>query len=543
MHTDEHGKNQKTENKEIHEAEIFTSFPHNLSIFLCFYPCSFVCIRGSTFLSSLRASVSLWQSRVFHMSAVDKFAHIAALRPARKRGAEPVQAAEVSAHLPLEDDRIGKLLGGRVNRNHYGEHLSVQRWYATPEMCVPNPRSLSLLLPQSLDTKELLRSAGDPGQWLFLDTETTGLAGGTGTYPFMVGIAWWDAGGLQVEQLFMRDLDEEHSLLLELSERMAKRPVLVTFNGKSFDWPLLETRYRMTRAIRATAPQVHLDMLHPARQLWRLRLGSVRLKDLERHVLGGNGRALDWSRHDDIDSSLIPQMYFEYLRGGPAEPLAGIFHHNQMDLRGLAALAGKIFALLDSGNGIANSATADSHDPTEVLGLSRLLHRRGNSSRARELYESALRAGLPRPVERLAQAELAQLAKRDLDYTRAASLWDDLRRSSDTFKRSDAAVMQLEAEKGLEAAMEAAEQLAIYFEHRAKQPQQAVDLVREAFAMLQGAQRIGGFTGKRAKKIELRLAHRLARLERRCSTDPGACGHRPLEPASLKAKSRRYAGR
>ncbi len=139
-------------------------------------------------------------------------------------------------------------------------------------------------------------AAIDPEQWLFLDTETTGLAGGTGTYPFLVGIAWWDAGGLQVEQFFMRDLDEEHSLLLELSERMAKRPILVTFNGKSFDWPLLETRYRMTRRIRAATPTAHLDLLHPARQLWRLRLGSVRLKELERHVLAAeaapsNGRA------------------------------------------------------------------------------------------------------------------------------------------------------------------------------------------------------------------------------------------------------------
>ena len=207
---------------------------------------------------------------------------------------------------------------------------------------------------------------------------------------FMVGIAWWDAGGLQVEQFFMRDLDEEHSLLLELSERMTKRPVLVTFNGKSFDWPLLETRYRMTRAIPAFSPKVHLDLLHPARQLWRLRLGSVRLKDLERHVLGGEGRALDWSRHDDIDSSLIPQMYFDYLRGGPAEPLAGIFRHNQMDLRGLAALAGKILALLDSGNGIANAAHAETHDPIEVFGLSRMMRKRGHSTRARELYETAL---------------------------------------------------------------------------------------------------------------------------------------------------------
>ena len=259
----------------------------------------------------------------------------------------------------MASDRLARLLGAQVRRNHYGEHLSVQQWYATPEMCAPDARSLSLLLPpQAPDAGDVLDSPLDPEQWLFLDTETTGLAGGTGTYPFLVGIAWWDAGGLQVEQFFMRDLDEEHSLLLELSERMAERPVLVTFNGKSFDWPLLETRYRMTRAIRALHSQSASGSAAsraPALAA-AARLGAAQGPGTPRP--GSDGRALDWSRHEDIDSSLIPQMYFDYLRGGPAEPLAGVFRHNQMDLRGLAALAGKIFTLLDSGNGIANAAHA-----------------------------------------------------------------------------------------------------------------------------------------------------------------------------------------
>jgi uncharacterized protein len=359
--------------------------------------------------------------------------------------------------------------------------------------------------------------AADPEQWLFLDTETTGLAGGTGTYPFLVGIAWWDAGGLQVEQLFMRDLDEEHSLLLELAERMAKRPVLVTFNGKTFDWPLLETRYRMTRVVPPFTPRVHLDFLHPARQLWRLRLGSVRLKDLERHILGSEGRGLEWSRHDDMDSSLIPQIYFDYLRGGPAEPLAGIFRHNQMDLRGLAAVAGKILGLLDSGNGIANSAHPSSHDPIEVFGLSRILHRRGYSSRARELYESALLSGLPRPVERLAQRELAQLAKRESDYTRATSLWEELRQTSTWMNHRSTAMPEEEAWKALEAAIEAAEQLAIYYEHRDKQPHRAAELIRASMAELRDAKNVRGIEPARASKMETRLAKRLLRLERLCA--------------------------
>ena len=463
----------------------------------------------------LRASVPPWQIGVFSLSLADKFAHVAALRPARKREVEAVRAVE----LPEEGDRLGQLLGAQTNRNRYGEHLSCRQWYATPEMCLPDVRSLALLLPQGLlDAGAVAEFAADPERWLFLDTETTGISGGTGTYAFMVGIAWWDAGGLQVEQFFMRDLDEEHSLLLELSERMAQRPVLVTFNGKSFDWPLLETRYRMTRAIPPCTPKLHLDLLHPARQLWRPRLGSVRLRDLERHVLGSEGRTLEWSRHDDIDSSLIPQMYFDYLRGGPAEPLAGVFRHNQMDLRGLAALAGKILTLFDSGHGFPDAAHHSTHDPIDLFGLSRLMHRRGESIRARELYETALRSGLPQHVERLARRELAQLAKREQDYKRATSLWEDLRQASSLGKRKNSAISQEDAQKAFESAIEAAEQLAIYYEHRAKEPQRAAELTSLALAELRNAQRESTIAAARATKLEARLAHRLLRLEKRRAT-------------------------
>jgi uncharacterized protein YprB with RNaseH-like and TPR domain len=448
------------------------------------------------------------------LNVADKFAHVAALRPARKRDVEPARTAAP----PAECDRITQLLGAQAIRNRYGEHLSLRQWYATPEMCSPDARSLALLLPQgTLDARALAKSAADPEQWLFLDTETTGLAGGTGTYAFLVGLAWWDAGGLQVEQFFMRDLDEEHSLLLELSERMSQRSVLVTFNGKSFDWPLLETRYRMTRAIAACTPKLHLDLLHPARQLWRPRLGSVRLKDLERHVLGDESRALEWSRHDDIDSSLIPQMYFDYLRGGPAEPLAGVFRHNQMDLRGLAALAGKILHLFDSGHGFPDAAHHSTQDPLDLYGLSRLMQRRGEPARARELYETALRSGLPLDFKRLAQRELAQLAKREQDYARATSLWEELRQASTSAKRKRPATTLDDAQNALEAAIEAAEQLAIYYEHRAKQPQRAAELTSHAVAELRSVQCDGGIAAARAQKIETRLARRLLRLERRCA--------------------------
>jgi hypothetical protein len=330
----------------------------------------------------------------------------------------------------------------------------------------------------------------DPEQWLFLDTETTGLAGGTGTYAFLVGVAWWDAGGLQVEQFFMRDHTEEHSLLLELAQRLAQRPLLVTFNGKSFDWPLLETRYRMTRSITPCAPHGHLDLLHPARQLWRLRLGSVRLVDLERYVLARD-------RSSDIPPELIPQVYFDFLRGGGqvSEALLWVFRHNQMDLRGLAALAGRILSLLEE-------PETSEGDALELYGVSRLLRRSGELRRTRRVYERALCAGLPTAVDRAARRELAALAKRERDFARAISLWTDL------------------VEDGFDGHIEPYEQLAIYFEHRARQPHRAAQLTREALAELRRSFRTGMIERGRYARLRGRFEHRLARLERRTASVP-----------------------
>src|SRR3977135_3001321 len=271
----------------------------------------------------------------------DRFSRISALKPTRPRpsGAELLRA-------PHAEDSLSRLLGAGIATNRFGQHVLVRNWFSSPEQSDISEVSLELLSRGRDETisKRTRTALADPSKWLFLDTETTGLAGGTGTYAFLVGLAGWAAGGVQGEQLFMRDFSEEHSLFHELSARVAKRPVLVTFNGKSFDWPLLESRFTMTRSIAAPKLAAHLDLLHPARALWKLRLGSVRLVELERRVL--DAPRLGWRRDDDVASALIPQFYFDYLRGGPTEPLAGVGRHNQMDLRGLAALFGKINALL-----------------------------------------------------------------------------------------------------------------------------------------------------------------------------------------------------
>jgi len=438
------------------------------------------------------------------MSAqADKFSRLAALKPVR---AIPAQPAALRA--PGEEDMLGQLLGAGVARNHFGEHLALRNWYSTPEFVEPSPIALELLSrlkDESLSRKTRI-AIEDPTKWLFLDTETTGLAGGTGTYAFLVGLAWWDAGGLQSEQLFMRDFTEEYSLLHELAARIAERPVLFTFNGKSFDWPLLENRFTMTRSIAAPKLAAHLDLLHPARALWKLRLGSVRLVELERQVL--DAPRLGWHRENDVASALIPQFYFDYLRGGPAEPLAGVVRHNQMDLRGLAALFCKINELLSESSGAALEM-----ESLDLFGLSRFLQRRGEAERAHSTCAQALEIGLPAEFRPKALQELALMAKRRGQHARAAEIWQEI--AGD-----------------LRDGIHACEQLAIYFERHAKDLSRAAEFAELGLAKLrrQRSSSRDPYLAARSARIEQRILHRLARLRHRMKIGGGLARPLALSP-------------
>jgi len=417
---------------------------------------------------------------------VDRFAGLKALQPVERLplsrcepastlGALETEPADCISDAATASRKLALILGASVKRNLHGEHLSLHCWHGHAPW-IPDPKAMRLLAP------EAPAEAVDAERWLFLDTETTGLAGGTGTYPFLVGLAWWEGGGLEVEQLFMREYSEEPSLLEALAERLAERPVLVTFNGKSFDWPLLETRYRMTRSIPPPTPRAHLDFLHPARNIWRLRLGSVRLSQLERHVLG-------WDRGADLDSELIPGIYLDFMRGGNAEALIPVFHHNQMDLRGLAGLAGRILSLL-------GEAETTSPDGLELYGISRICERCGEHKRARKLYEQSISSRLPLEANRAAHLALARLAKRDGDLARSRQLWESMLGHS-------------------REGYEAYEQLAIYYEHRAREPRRALAVAREALAQLGCANLTGTIAPAVCRRIQARFEHRLARLERK----------------------------
>lgn len=243
----------------------------------------------------------------------------------------PAPPAEASRPAHSEGGLIHELMSGEVVATPKGEHFETERIWERHRRHGSVDISALAELPEDLLDR---LSAGaiprsHPFRWAFLDTETTGLAGGAGTYAFLVGVGSIEAGGFRLRQFFMRDFGEEASLLLRLSEYLAQFDVLITYNGKAFDQPLLETRYGMARPHDTSAHPFdrmeHLDLLFGARRLWKLRLESCRLVELENQILSVE-------REGDLPGEMIPYCYFEYLRRREAFRVVPIFHHNAIDI-------------------------------------------------------------------------------------------------------------------------------------------------------------------------------------------------------------------
>jgi hypothetical protein len=216
----------------------------------------------------------------------------------------------------------------------------------------------------------------DTTRLLFVDTETTGLHGGAGTLPFLIGLGWFEGGDLHVRQLFLPRPGQEGPLLRELAEHLGRASAMVTFNGKCFDWPLLRTRLVMNRLPVPDVP-AHLDLLHCARRLFKRRLDTTRLQDLERHVLG-------FHRRGDIDSALIPAAYFDYLRRGATAVLCQVLEHNVLDVVTMAAV------LVELSRRVERDGEGDSAE--DLLCLAEVMVRAGRHERAEALALQAARS-------------------------------------------------------------------------------------------------------------------------------------------------------
>jgi uncharacterized protein YprB with RNaseH-like and TPR domain len=243
----------------------------------------------------------------------------------------------------------------------------------------------------------------------FLDTETSGLAGGTGTYAFLVGAArFTPEGEFVLQQFFMRDPSEEPALLEALGRFLAPAQALVTFNGKAFDAPLLNTRYVMHRMPNPMRDFAHLDLL-PLAQVWRDRLESQALKYIEERAAGaqcGRGAGIR-----------DPHLYFDYLRTD-ARPLKGVFYHNAMDVVAMAAL------LSHTANMLADPFHEGIEHGLDVIAMAKLYEHLGEWETAARLFERGLQMSLGEEYFWEAVQRLAVLQKRRGDFEQAIPLWE-----------------------------------------------------------------------------------------------------------------------
>jgi uncharacterized protein YprB with RNaseH-like and TPR domain len=310
---------------------------------------------------------------------------------------------------------VEELISGNVVQTSGGEHFETEKLYAGHRRHGSVDISSLMELPEdlldSLSGGTILRS--HPRRWAFLDTETTGLAGGAGTYAFLVGVGSIDEDGFRVRQFFMRDFGDEPSLLAGLSDYLSRFDVLITYNGKSYDQPLLETRYRMARTRPPFARMAHLDLLHGARRLWKLRLDSCRLVELENRILG-------LEREGDLPGEMIPYYYFQYLRTQQAFQLVPIFHHNVMDIVSLACLTAVVPFAFRSPEDSSLRHGAD------LVGLARWLAQAARHEEAVRLFRRAVDLGLPDDLLFKTLWEIGRLEKRLERYALALAVYTDL---------------------------------------------------------------------------------------------------------------------
>jgi uncharacterized protein YprB with RNaseH-like and TPR domain len=248
--------------------------------------------------------------------------------------------------------------------------------------------------------------------YVFLDTETSGLAGGTGTYAFLVGAGRFQEGEFHLEQFFMRDPAEEPALLEGLAAFLAPAKALVTFNGKAFDAPILQTRYLLHSLPAPFVDFAHLDLLPLARRLWRDRLPSRALKYLEENLLAAPRTS------EEVPGYEIPYLYFDYLRTGDARPLKGVFYHNAMDVVAMAALLTHVTSIL------ADPFSEMVEHGLDAVALAKLHEDMGQWDTAARLFERGLEMELPEADFWLTLQRLSQLQKRRGNLETAVELWE-----------------------------------------------------------------------------------------------------------------------
>jgi hypothetical protein len=410
----------------------------------------------------------------------------AAPRGLRELTYEPDGGYEATIH----PGRVGEILGGRSISTQFGECLVVNRRYESERRhgdvhvgdCELEGCDALKLLDPALTAQRTTRT-------VFIDLETTGLSGGAGTIAFLVGCGCFDLGAFEVRQFLLTSHAGERALLAAVAAFVGEADLIVTYNGKTFDIPVMETRWSFHRMAMPLDGVPHFDMLHPARRLWSSRTAAssygdkgCRLTTLERALF-------EFRRAGDVPGLEIPSRFFRFLRTGDPRPLEPVLEHNRLDLVSLAAVTARAARLAQHGHEACR-------DTAEALALGRVFERAGEMRRAEECYRKASASGR---LENRAEAlyRLGLRLRREGRFSQAAESWHALLTLTGT-----AAARQNQTMRALRQF--AVEALAIHNEHRAGDLATARELALFALEENEGDTR-------RADGIR----HRLARLERK----------------------------
>lgn len=314
----------------------------------------------------------------------------------------------------------------------------------------------------------------------FLDTETTGLVGGAGTLVFLVGVGRFIEDRFVLRQYFLRDPGEEAAMLEALREDLQAASGFVTFNGRSFDLPLLEMRYVMGLRDRwKLTSWPHLDLLHPARRLWRRELPNCRLSTLERQVLGVR------RSEEDVPGAEIPGLYLDYLRTGETGPLQRVVYHNEVDVLSLVGLTTQVL-------GRHGPSDPGSLSSAEALAIARWHDLAGRTAPAEAAYQAALEGDASGHDVRIeALRRFATQLKRQERYEEAVQAWQEWHQMAEDDPRPCI-------------------ELAKYYEWKARDLEQALNWAKRALVCLSHWP-----AGWRREERWEEVEHRVARLKRK----------------------------
>ncbi|UCD41538.1 MAG: ribonuclease H-like domain-containing protein, partial [Chloroflexota bacterium] len=314
----------------------------------------------------------------------------------------------------------------------------------------------------------------------FIDTETSGLAGGTGTYAFLIGIGNFTKQGFKLSQFFMRDPFEEPAQLAAVLGALDKTEVLVTYNGKSFDIPLLNTRFITNSEPPPLISQSHIDLLHLARRLWRDRLTSRTLGSIEENIL-----ALQRTE-EDIPGWMVPTIYFDYIKSGDARPMKGVLYHNAMDILSLASLLNHISEILDDPHGGLVEEGID------LISIGKIYEDMGEIDAAAECFAQGLEYNLPTNIRKQAVFRWSIMEKRRSNYDQSIQLWRNAAENQEIY---------------------AYEELAKVYEHKLKDLSQALYWTELAISILDSSV----FPRLERNLWMHKFEHRLNRLQRKAN--------------------------